>query len=86
MLVLVFAAVFRVELWEFILVLLLAAAVLILELFNSVIERIADGLSPRLRPMVRDIKDVMAAAVLITAVVAAIVGVIIFLPYILEIM
>lgn len=73
-----------VRLWEYILLILLCASVLVLELFNSVIERIADGLKPRLQPIVRDIKDLMAGAVLLVATTAAVVGVLIFLPYIVE--
>lgn len=81
-LILCAATLLHVRVWEYILLILLCASVLILELFNSVIERIADGLKPRLQPIVRDIKDLMAGAVLLTATTAAVVGVIIFLPYI----
>jgi len=80
-LVLCAATLLQVRVWEYVLLLLLSSAVLILELFNSVIERMADGLKPRLQPIVRDIKDLMAGAVLLTAITAGIVGVIIFLPY-----
>ena len=45
-----------------------------------------DGLSPRLKPMVRDIKDMMAAAVLLVSGVAAIVGLVIFVPYFLRLL
>ena len=83
-LILCAATLLHVRVWEYILLILLCASVLILELFNSVIERIADGLKPRLQPIVRDIKDLMAGAVFLTAMTAAVVGVIIFLPYILN--
>lgn len=82
-LVFVFASLLRVDVWEFILLILLSAAVLILELLNSVIERIADGLKPRLFPIVRDVKDLMAGAVLVAAATATVVGAMIFLPYLL---
>ncbi len=80
-LVLCAAALLNVRVWEFILLLLLSAAVLVLELFNTVIERMADGLAPRLLPIVRDIKDLMAGAVLLSSGAAAIIGLLIFLPY-----
>ena len=80
--VFVFASLLHVRVWEFILLILLAASVLVLELFNSVIERMADGLKPRMQPIVRDIKDLMAGAVLLVAGTSAVVGLIIFLPYI----
>ncbi len=82
----VLASVLSVKPWEFILIVLLSASILTLELFNTVVERMADGLSPRLRPIVRDIKDMMAAAVLLVSLTAAIVGLIIFLPYLQALM
>lgn len=83
-LVLVFSILFVAKTWELILLLLLCAAVMTLELFNSVVERMADGMNPRLKPMIRDIKDMMAAAVLFVSGVAVIVGLIIFVPYVLR--
>jgi diacylglycerol kinase len=57
------------------------AAVLVLELLNSMLERLVDLVKPRMHGYVRDIKDLMAAAVLVTAGFAAVVGLIILLPY-----
>lgn len=57
-------------------------AVLVLEVINSVVERFIDLLKPRLNQYSEIIKDMMAAAVALTAVGAAIVGLIIFWPYI----
>ncbi|NQV11725.1 diacylglycerol kinase family protein [Candidatus Uhrbacteria bacterium] len=81
-LVLCTAVFFEVRVWEFILLILLVSSVLVLELFNSVIERMADGLKPRLQPIVRDIKDLMAGAVLVVAMTSVVIGIIIFGPYI----
>ena len=67
--------------WERVALLLLITAVLVLELINSVFERISDGLKPRLHPMVKDIKDIMAGAVFLSSLVAAIIGILIFWPY-----
>jgi len=55
--------------------------VLILELINTVVERVVDILKPRIHPYARLIKDLMAAVVLISSIVAVIVGIIIFYPY-----
>ncbi len=85
-LILCSATFFDVRVWEFVLIILLSASVLVLELFNSVIERMADGLKPRLQPIVRDIKDLMAGAVLMVALASAVIGVIIFLPYVVELL
>jgi len=51
-----------------------------LELVNSAIERLADKISPERDPDIGKIKDLTAAAVLITAIAAAIVGLIILVP------
>ncbi len=67
--------------WQRILLILLCSAVLVLEIINSIIERVADAVQPRLSPMVKDVKDMMAGAVLITALTALIVGIaILYLP------
>lgn len=56
------------------------AAVLITELLNTAIEILVDLVSPEYNVKAGHIKDVSAAAVLITAIFAAIVGAIIFIP------
>ncbi|MFA5946542.1 MAG: diacylglycerol kinase family protein [Patescibacteria group bacterium] len=67
--------------WQRILLILLCSAVLILEIINSIIERVADAVQPRLSPMVKDVKDMMAGAVLLTALTALVVGTaILYLP------
>jgi diacylglycerol kinase len=71
----------HLRLREWIVIVLLIGAVLVLECVNSVLERLANGLSPRVRPWVRDAKDMMAGAVLLTSLLAAIAGTLIFWPY-----
>ena len=68
--------------WERILVLLLCSAVMVLEILNSIMERFADAVQPRLSSMVRDIKDMMAGAVFLTALTAGAVGIMIFYPHV----
>ncbi len=67
-------------------VVLLAAvfAVLVLELLNSVVERVMNFLSPEHNEQARLVKDLMAAIVLLASIGAAIIGIIIFLPYIMS--
>ncbi|MBQ4525574.1 MAG: diacylglycerol kinase family protein, partial [Bacteroidaceae bacterium] len=48
------------------------------------IERLVDLVSPERHPVAGDVKDVAAGAVLICAIAAAIIGCIIFLPYLLN--
>lgn len=68
--------------WQRILLILMTAAVLVLEVINTIFERIADALKPRLSPVVREVKDMMAGAVLLTAITAFVVAVMIFWSYI----
>lgn len=73
----------RVTLGEAIALLLLIILVLTLELINSIFERFVDVFKPRIHPMVEEIKDLMAGAVLIASLGALIVGLLIFVPYFL---
>lgn len=67
-------------------VVLLAAvfAVLVLELLNSVVERVMDFLSPEYNEQARLVKDLMAAIVLLASIGVAVIGIIIFFPYIIN--
>lgn len=69
---------------EILLVLSLIFAVLVMETLNTALENLADLLKPRLHHYVKNIKDIMAAAVLLTSLGAAVVGILIFLPHILD--
>lgn len=77
--------IFKVKNWEAIVLVLMIMWVLITELTNTVVERVVDILKPRIHPYARLVKDIMAAVVLISAIVAILVGVIIFYPYFREI-
>jgi diacylglycerol kinase len=67
--------------WERVVLLLATASVLVLELFNSMVERFVDLVKPRLHGYVRDIKDLMAAAVFVASAFAVIIGLLILWPY-----
>ena len=54
--------------------------VLVLELMNSIFERLADILKPRIHQYVKDIKDIMAGAVLLASIGAVIIGLAILGP------
>ena len=56
------------------------AVVLSGELFNTAIETIVDMVSPEKNPKAKLAKDISAAAVLVLALGAVVVGIIIFLP------
>lgn len=81
--VLLISFLFKISGLDLIAILFAIALVLIAEMFNTAIEKIMDHLSPAQHPAVKVIKDIAAAAVLIAAIVAAIVGLMIFIPKIL---
>ncbi|HNW55525.1 MAG TPA: diacylglycerol kinase family protein [bacterium] len=59
--------------------LLTCGLVLVAELLNSAVERVTDLLKPRLDVYVKEIKDIMAAAVFLAAGVSVLVGCCLFL-------
>ncbi|HCC67851.1 TPA: UDP kinase [Patescibacteria group bacterium] len=63
----------------------LIALVLISEAFNSVIEAVCDTVSKEYRVNIKYAKDVSAGAVLVSAILSVILGLIIFIPYIIKI-
>ncbi len=67
--------------WERILLMLLVVSVLVFEIVNSIFERLTDAVHPRMHPTVREIKDMMAGAVLLVACTSAVVGCVIIFPH-----
>ena len=66
---------------EWIMVVMCIGTVIAAELFNTAIEKLVDLVSPERHPVAGQVKDIAAGAVLICAVAAAIIGLIIFIPY-----
>lgn len=81
-LVIILAFFFQIRAWEKIILILASMTVLVLELVNTVIERVIDVLKPRMHGYVRDVKDMMAATVLISSIGALVIGILIFWPYV----
>jgi diacylglycerol kinase (ATP) len=81
--VLAAAIFFQVTKTEAIAIVLAIAFVWTAELFNTAVEKLADMVSEEYHPSIKFIKDVSAAAVLISAIAAFIVGLVVFLPKIL---
>jgi len=65
---------------DWILITMTIGLVLSLEIINSAIENLADFVSPVKHPMIKRVKDLAAAAVLVGAGVAVITASLIFLP------
>ena len=79
--VIIFMFIFGLSFLEKIIVLFLVTLILTFELINSQIEKILDFLQPNHDPKIKIIKDISAGAVLIACLGAAIIGILIFLPY-----
>jgi diacylglycerol kinase len=77
---LILAAVIRVQSAEWLALILVSVAVLLMEMLNTAIEALVDLASPDYHPLARTVKDVTAGAVLLAALAAVIVGVYVFGP------
>ena len=72
--------VMKISSMEFVALIIVMTMVWVAELFNTAIEKTMDFISREKHPSIKLVKDLAAAAVLITALSALIVGAIIFIP------
>lgn len=68
--------------WTFLVVAI--AMVIVSEMFNTAIEFLTDIVKPEIHPQAKKVKDVAAGAVLVASMGASAIGLIIFLPKILN--
>lgn len=66
---------------DWMIVILCIGVVIAAELFNSAIEKLVDLVSTERHPIAGQVKDIAAGAVLVCAATAAIIGLIVFIPY-----
>lgn len=76
--------VLKLSVIEFAIVLLAIALVISLELINSAIEYTVDMAMPEIHPLAKSAKDISAGAVLVSAVIAFIIGIIIYVPKVIS--
>jgi len=69
---------------EWLWIVMASGMVLMAELLNTGLEVLVDLVSPDIHPKAKIIKDVAAAAVLVTAFTAVVIGLVIFLPKIFD--
>lgn len=74
---------FQISSVEWCIIAILIGLVWSAEAINTSIEKLADVVSPGYHPAIKDVKDLAAAGVLILALVAVVVGCIIFIPKVL---
>ncbi|WP_144462887.1 diacylglycerol kinase family protein [Siminovitchia fortis] len=75
---------FRLSKVEWLFILICIFGMFSLELLNSAIEKTIDLVTEEIRPLAKQAKDMAAGAVLIYAVMTVVIGLIIFIPKIVE--
>ncbi|PKP19122.1 MAG: diacylglycerol kinase [Bacteroidetes bacterium HGW-Bacteroidetes-21] len=78
--VLVAGVIFKLSVYEWVIIVLAIGFVIAIEIINTTIENIADIVSPQKHDAIKKIKDISAAGVLISAITALILGLLIFIP------
>ena len=78
-------AVFHISIVEWLIVIVCIGAVLSGECMNTALEALVDVASPDIHPLAKRAKDAAAGSVLIASIASFIIGVIIFLPRLLEV-
>jgi diacylglycerol kinase len=74
----------KIDHYEWSLLIIVIGAVFLTELLNSSIESLADLIDPEFNELIMRAKDYSAAAVLMSAIVAIVVGGLIFIPKFLD--
>ena len=74
----------KLSMIEFAIVILAIGLVISLELINTAIEYTIDMAMPQIHPLAKSAKDISGAAVLFSAIVSIIIGLIIYLPKIIS--
>lgn len=71
---------------EWVAICIIIGLVLAFETFNSAIESIVNLVSPEYHPLAGKIKDLAAGAVLILSITSVVIGLLIFIPYLLPLL
>lgn len=75
---------FKLSTVEWLFVLLAIAGILTLELLNTAVERVVDLATDQVHPLAKQAKDFAAGAVLIYAIFSVIIGLLIFVPKMID--
>ena len=76
--------IFKINYIEWLVCLVLIGFVMMAEFFNTAIEYVVDLASPEIHPLAKAAKDTASAGVLMMAIISAIIGLVIFLPKLIE--
>lgn len=80
--VLILGFIFQITLHDWVILLLASAMVLSLEIINTTLEKTCNLITTKTNAIIKDIKDISAAAVFLASLFALVIGILIFLPYI----
>ncbi|WP_420708826.1 diacylglycerol kinase family protein [Bacillus sp. REN16] len=72
---------FQITKVEWMVILVLIGGMFSIEMINTAVEKVVDLVTNEFHPLAKKAKDIAAGAVLIYAIIAVIIGLIIFLPY-----
>lgn len=75
---------FKISSLQWSILIIAITLVILMEIANSAVERVTDVLKPRIDGYVKEIKDIMAAAVMLSSFAAVIIGLIILGPPLIE--
>ena len=77
---------FDIQRMEWALIIIAIGMVLVAECLNTAIEFLVDFVSPAYHEKAGKVKDLAAAAVLISSLIAVMLGLLVFVPYFMELM
>ena len=83
-LVIVFGFFLKISYEEWLICLVLIGLVLMSEFINTAVEYVVDLASPEVQPLAKAAKDTAAAGVLMMAIISAVIGLIIFVPKLID--
>ncbi|MDD5147645.1 MAG: diacylglycerol kinase family protein [Candidatus Daviesbacteria bacterium] len=81
LLVVILAIILKISMIDWTIIIFLIGFVITVELTNTAIEAVVDAFTDQEHPKAKIAKDISAGAVLVAAITSAIIGMMIFLPY-----
>ncbi len=84
LLAIVFGVWLAISMFEWLLIVLCIGFVFTAEIFNTAIEHLGDAISKQKNEMIGKAKDLAAAGVLLSALVAVVIGLAIFIPHLMS--
>ena len=86
LLVVILAVLLKLNLQDWGILLLAIGLVWTAEIFNTALEALVDLVSPQQHPLAKIVKDTSAAAVLVSAIISILIGLLVLLPPLIEVL